>query len=86
LLKLQELAEQEDRAALASHALNTTTLPAKIDSIKALYDEYQIKELASQQMRDYLDKAFAALAKIKVADEQKKELIGLANALMHRES
>lgn len=86
LLKLQELAEQEDRAALASHALNTTTLPAKIDSIKALYDEYQVKELASQQMRDYLDKAFAALAKIRVADEQKKELIGLANALMHRES
>ena len=86
LLKLQELAEQEDRAALATHALNTTTLPAKIDSIKALYDEYQVKELATQQMRNYLDQAFTALAKIKVADEQKKELIGLANALMHRES
>jgi geranylgeranyl diphosphate synthase type II len=86
LLKLQELAEQEDRAALATHALNTTTLPAKIDSIKALYDEYQVKELATQQMRNYLDEAFTALAKIRVADEQKKELIGLANALMHRES
>ncbi len=86
LLKLQELAEQKDLAALASHAQNTTTLPAKIDSIKALYDEYDVKELASQQMRDYLDKAFAALAKIKVPDEQKKELITLANALMHRES
>ncbi len=86
LLKLQELAEQEDRAALATHALNTTTLPAKIDSIKALYDEYQVKELATQQMRNYLDQAFTALGKIKVADEQKKELIGLANALMHRES
>jgi geranylgeranyl diphosphate synthase type II len=86
LLKLQELAEQEDRLALASHAQNTTTLPAKIDSIKALYDEYQVKELATQQMRQYLDKAFTALAQIKVPDEQKKELIGLANALMHRES
>lgn len=86
LLKLQELAGKDDLVALARHALNTTTLTTKIDDIKALYDFYQVKELATEQMRQYLDSAFQALANIKVPPAQKKELIGLANALMHRES
>jgi geranylgeranyl diphosphate synthase type II len=86
LLKLQELAGQDDLAALAEHAANTTTLSAKVDDITALYDEYKVKELATVQMRQYLDKAFEALAGIKLPDSHKKVLIGLANALMHRES
>ncbi|MET3113609.1 geranylgeranyl diphosphate synthase type II [Pedobacter sp. CG_S7] len=85
LLKLQELAGKDDLTALARHALNTTTLTTKIDDIKALYDRYQVKELATEQMRQYLDSAFQALANIKVPEAQKKVLIGLANALMHRE-
>jgi len=86
LLKLQELAHRDDLNALAEHALNTTALPDKIDNITALYDEYSVKELATEQMRHYLDKAFQALDNIKVPETQKKELIALANALMHRES
>ena len=86
LLKLQELAGQEDLDALARHASNTTTIPAKIDNVTALYDEYKVKELATVQMKEYLDKAFEALAAIKVPDSQKQELIALSNALMHRES
>lgn len=86
LLKLQELAHKDDLSALAEHALNTTTLPEKIDNITALYDEYRVKELATEQMRTYLDKAFLALDNIKVPETQKKELVALANALMHRES
>jgi geranylgeranyl diphosphate synthase, type II len=86
LLKLQELAHRDDLNALAEHALNTTALPDKIDNITALYDEYSVKELATEQMRQYLDKAFLALDNIKVPETQKKELVALANALMHRES
>jgi geranylgeranyl diphosphate synthase type II len=86
LLKLQELAGKEDLEALAQHALNTTTLPEKIDDITALYDEYKVKEHATEQMKQYLDKAFQALANIHVPAGQKRELINLANALMHRES
>lgn len=86
LLKLQEIAVQDDLDALSEHSLNTTILPLKINQITALYDAYQIKELATAQMRNYLDKAFEALSAINVPDSQKKELIGLANALMHRES
>ena len=86
LLKLQELAGKDDLAALAQHSNNTTTLSAKVDDITALYDEYKVKELATLQMREYLDKAFEALAGIKLPDSQKKVLVGLANALMHRES
>ncbi|MEJ5963168.1 polyprenyl synthetase family protein [Pedobacter immunditicola] len=86
LLKLQELAGKDDLAALAQHATNTTTLSAKVDDITALYDEYKVKELATAQMREYLDKAFEALAGIKLPGSQKKVLIDLANALMHRES
>uniref|UniRef100_UPI003D7F838F polyprenyl synthetase family protein n=1 Tax=Pedobacter sp. TaxID=1411316 RepID=UPI003D7F838F len=85
LLKLQELAGKEDLAALAEHALNTT-LPVKIDQITAMYDEYKVKELASEQMRQYLDKAFLALDHIQLPSSQKQVLTGLANALMHRES
>ncbi len=86
LLKLQELAGKEDLEALAQHSLNTTTTLAKIDNVTALYDEYKVKELATVQMKEYLDKAFEALSAIKVPDHQKKELVSLANALMHRES
>ena len=85
LLKLKELANTEDLSALAHHALNTTTLSVKVDEITALYDTYKIKELATQEMRFYLDEAFSALTKIEVPASQKIELIKLANALMHRE-
>jgi geranylgeranyl diphosphate synthase type II len=85
LLKLQELAGTDDLAALAQHALNTTTQAVKIDEITSLYDTYQIKELATQQMRRYLEEAFNALAQIQVSDTQKKVLVNLANTLMHRE-
>ena len=84
LLKLQELAGKEDLAVLEEQSLNEVATN-KIDNITALYDSYQIKESASAQMRDYLDKAFNALDRIQVPQEQKKELVTLANALMHRE-
>lgn len=84
LLKLQELAGKEDLAVLEEQSLNEVATN-KIDNITALYDSYQIKESASAQMREYLDRAFAALDRIQVPQEQKKELVTLANALMHRE-
>lgn len=85
LLKLHELVKAHDLQELIEQSANTA-YAAKIDNITALYDNYQIKELATAQMRAYLDRAFEALDQINVADEQKAELINLANALMHRES
>lgn len=84
LLKLQELAGKEELEALKKESDNKDTA-LKIDRITALYNQYEVKELATEQMRKYLDQAFTALASIKVPEEQKSELIGLANELMNRE-
>lgn len=85
LLKLQELASVQDLRTLNEESVNTDAV-SKIERITGLYNQYEIKELAAGQMRKYLDIAFNALASIKVPEEQKAELIGLANELMSRES
>lgn len=85
LLKLQEIANTEDAVLLDQQAGNNDAL-LKIERVTALYNQYDVKELATEQMRNYLDKAFAALSAINVPKQQKEEISGLANELMNRES
>ncbi|WP_316836803.1 polyprenyl synthetase family protein [Pedobacter nutrimenti] len=85
LLKLQEIANTEDAVLLDQQAGNNDAL-LKIERVTALYNQYDVKELATEQMRNYLDKAFAALSAINVPQQQKEEISGLANELMNRES
>nr|WP_199080329.1 polyprenyl synthetase family protein [Pedobacter sp. ASV19] len=85
LLKLQEIVNTEDAMLLDQQAGNKDTL-LKIESVTALYNQYDVKELATERMRHYLDKAFAALSAIDVPQQQKEEISSLANELMNRES
>ncbi|ETZ23679.1 polyprenyl synthetase family protein [Pedobacter sp. V48] len=84
LLKLQELVSKEDHAKLTDQFTNKNT-EDKIKHITDLYHRYKIRELATQEMKSYLDKAFTALNKITIAESRKSEIIKLAEELMSRE-
>lgn len=84
LLKLKELAGDSDLAELERQSANQN-FDDKIRNTTLLYNKYDIRELASIEMRNYSDKAFNALSNLAVAEERKRELILLSNQLMNRE-
>ena len=57
----------------------------KIDTFTNIYIESGAKENCENEMNKYFIKGLEALQKVKVNDENKKELIELARNLMHRE-
>jgi len=84
LLKLKELATENDLQELEYQSVNKDHVD-KIKNTTALYDGYNIRGLASIEMRKYSDKAFNALTSLNVAEELKTELFNLADQLMNRE-
>lgn len=84
LLKLKELASENDLLELDLQRSNKD-YDDKIKNTTALYDDYNIRELASMEMRNYSDKAFSALNSLKIQEERKTELFKLAALLMNRE-
>ncbi|ALL07434.1 isoprenyl synthetase [Pedobacter sp. PACM 27299] len=84
LLKLKELAEPADLLEMEQQSSNTD-FDDKIANMTILYNKYDIRGLASLEMRNYSDKAFQALSALAVPEERKKELILLSNQLMNRE-
>ncbi|MBB5634697.1 geranylgeranyl diphosphate synthase type II [Pedobacter cryoconitis] len=84
LLKLKELAQQDDLTLLESQYPNTD-YPAKIEAITLLYNKYKIRELAVTEMKRSLDIAFTALEKVSIEAGRKQELIQLAESLLDRE-
>ncbi|TCC86717.1 polyprenyl synthetase family protein [Pedobacter hiemivivus] len=84
LLKLKELANESDLMELEQQSINKDHTD-KIRNTTALYDDYNIRELANVEMRNYSDNAFSALTSLKVDEERKTELFKLAALLMNRE-
>lgn len=84
LLKLKELANTDHLMELEHHSVNKDHVD-KIKGTTALYDTYNIRALASLEMRNYSDKAFQALTSLQVKEERKSELFKLADQLMNRE-
>ncbi|TCD01154.1 polyprenyl synthetase family protein [Pedobacter psychroterrae] len=84
LLKLQELVSPEDNPKLTQQFSNKD-FEKKIQQVTRLYGNYKIRELATSEMKVYLDKAFKALNNIQVPESQKTEIIRLARQLMNRE-
>lgn len=84
LLSLQQRLSNADQEVLNELFINQTD--AKVENVTNLYNQYQIRELATKEMQAYLEKAFTALDMINVPKEQKEHLIALANDLMNRES
>ena len=85
LLSLQQALTADDHQVLDLQFSNTN-LSDKISVITALYEKYNIRDLATAEMTAYLDKAFEALSAIQVPDKRKEQLIQLAKELMSRES
>jgi geranylgeranyl diphosphate synthase type II len=85
LIKLRELASSSDQHYLLEQEANSQVID-KVDNITQLYNQYDVKDLAVEQMKKYLDEAFEALSSIKVPEYRKMELTLLANELMNRES
>lgn len=84
LLKLQEVVSKQDYNKLAEQFTNKN-IEDKIKNITDLYHSYKIRELATEEMKSYLNKAFTALNKITVDESRKSEITMLAEALMNRE-
>jgi geranylgeranyl diphosphate synthase type II len=84
LLKLKELATENDLQELEYQSANKDHVD-KIKNTTALYDGYNIRSLASIEMKKYSDKAFSALTSLNIAEERKTELFNLADQLMNRE-
>ncbi len=84
LLSLKQRLSSEDKLILQEQFSNETD--SKVQNVTDLYNQYEIKELATAEMQRYLEKAFTALAQIDIPQSQKSQLIQLANELMNRES
>lgn len=84
LLKLKELATAADLALLAEQLINPDHA-AKVNSITALYNRYQVRELAAARMKQYQERAFTALSNVSVQGAGKDEIESLAKSLINRE-
>jgi geranylgeranyl diphosphate synthase type II len=83
LLSLQQQLSTTDQQLLNAQLINETD--TKVKNVTDLYNQYQIKEMATDEMQRHLNDAFAALEKIDVPAERKRQLIQLANELMNRD-
>jgi geranylgeranyl diphosphate synthase type II len=83
LLSLQQQLSTSDQQFLNAQLINETD--TKVKNVTDLYNQYQIKEMATDEMQRHLNDAFAALEKIDVPAERKRQLIQLANELMNRD-
>ncbi len=86
VLKALELGSDEQCAKLSS-LMNTDSEDekAKIEAVKSIFNELQIREAAEQLMDSYLVAAFDHLSAVNVDEVKKEVLIKLSNELMGRE-
>jgi len=85
-VKLSELITSEDRKALASlmDARTSISEAQKVEKMRALYAKYDIPALAIAQKEKFTEAAYEKLRCIQVAEEKKRPLFALADALLDR--
>ena len=81
-LKAKALVNSEERNILLGKSQNDAE---KVKAVTALYNNYEIKALADQEMELYLAKAYQALDELTVAEERKTNLKTLVKQIMDRE-
>ncbi len=86
LLKAQELAtgslKKELEFCLGSTALKNE---AKVEKVKAIFDQLNIKKLATDEMNLFYNSALSHLDSIDIDLEKKKPFEDFAKSIMHRE-
>ena len=86
VIKALELGSKDQRARLSDlMSIDSYGESDKIEAVKSVFNELQIREAAEQLMESYLVLAFEHLGAVNVADEKKKVLINLSHELMGRE-
>jgi len=86
LIKSLELANKEQATELSNWLnLKQFNQQEKVEAVTAVYNAVQVKQYAETTMQTYADKAFAALEKITLPEENKQYLRDFADGLMVRE-
>ncbi len=86
VLKALELGNDEQCAKLSAlMSIDSEDENVKIEAVKSIFNELQIREAAEQLMESYLELAFDHLSAVNVVEEKKEVLIKLSNELMGRE-
>jgi geranylgeranyl diphosphate synthase type II len=86
LIRSLELANASQKAEL-NKWLNAKDFDSqkKVEAVTAIYNSVQVKQQAETTMHTYADKAFEALEKINLPEENKQYLRDFADSLMVRE-
>ena len=85
-LKALELSSEDDNNQLKHlFSINPKDASAKIETVKQIYDRYNIKTVSSKCIEDYTEKALSALENINLADHKKQFLKQFAKELMFRD-
>lgn len=84
LLKAYELANPQQKEELDNQHQNSSG-EEKIKAIKSIFDQLNIKAAAEEQKQLFYQKAIEKIQTIKVPDENKEDLLGIAEQLMSRE-
>jgi geranylgeranyl diphosphate synthase type II len=82
-LKTLALAQPDEVIILKSESNNPVE---KVKQVTEIYNKYQIKELATAEMDQYLAIAQASLNALSIADEKKNEFRELVQQIMERDS
>lgn len=86
LIKALELAQGETEVELLSLLNKTTVNPAtKIKAVTRIYESLGVRQLAENEMENYVRKAITSLDKIEVKNSSKELLRSFANKLLIRE-
>lgn len=84
-LKALELSSDDDRNQLKHlFNINPKKTKAKVENVKQIYDQYDIKTVSKQCIEDYTDKALKALKNINLDENKKHFLEQFAQELMYR--
>lgn len=82
-IHLQQRVDAQD-AVVLNNLVSEPDAETKIQTTKQLYAKYEVRAIAEKLKEDYSDRAYEALNKIPVADQQKAALLDLAQNLMVR--
>lgn len=87
LINALKLAEGEEKEQLLQWIQQTDfDEQAKIESVKQIYQSTGVRELCESEIQTYYQKAIDSLSQIQVPEEQKSDLLKIAETIMKRES
>lgn len=85
-LKALELSSDDDKSQLKHlFSINPKDSTAKIETVKQIYDRYDIKNVSARSIEDYTEKALNALQNINLVSHKKQYLKQFAVELMQRD-